>query len=145
MPVEVREAAASSSAVSPEKVAVCEASDDGGDEECGGCGAMEVEAHARDPKNLFYDEDWHCCARVAKNWLICGRKRGRWPFQWFVGPDWPCMCVTYSLILAPSGAFLVLVAARLHVAVVVLGSASLSVLLVAFSSTACSDPGIVYH
>ena len=92
MPVELKESG--SAVVSPETVEAEEAGDD------------VEEARVHDPKNLLLDDDCHCCARVAKNWLICGRKRGRWPATCFVGPDWPCMCCTYSLILAPSGAFL---------------------------------------
>ena len=85
MPVELKESG--SAVVSPETVEAEEAGDD------------VEEARVHDPKNLLLDDDCHCCARVAKNWLICGRKRGRWPATCFVGPDWPCMCCTYSLIL----------------------------------------------
>ena len=45
----------------------------------------------KDPRNLDYDENCHCCLRVGATWLICGKKRSRWPSQWFVGPDWCCM------------------------------------------------------
>ena len=131
MPVELKESGPA--VVSPETVEAEEAGDD------------VEEARVHDPKNLLLDDDCYCCARVAKNWLICGRKRGRWPATCFVGPDWPCMCCTYSLILAPSGAFLVLVAPRVHAAVVAGGALTLGALLAAFSLTACSDPGIVYR
>ena len=75
MPVELKESG--SAVVSPETVEAEEAGDD------------VEEARVHDPKNLLLDDDCHCCARVAKNWLICGRKRGRWPATCFVGPDWP--------------------------------------------------------
>ena len=64
-----------------------------------------------DQKNRGLDEDWHCCLRVGTNILICGRKRGRWPGHWFVGPDWHCMCCTYALVLVPTIAFLIFVGA----------------------------------
>lgn len=98
-----------------------------------------------DAKHLALDDECHCCLRVGSNWLVCGRKRSAWPRQIFVGPDWPCMCCTYSLLVVPTAFFLVLVASKIHGAVVVAGCLSLVVLLVAFTRTACSDPGIVFR
>ena len=36
-------------------------------------------------------------------------KRGRWPLQWFVGPDWCCMLCTYTLVLVPTVAFIIFI------------------------------------
>ena len=76
--------------------------------------------------------------------LICGRRRSSFPYHLFVGPEWPCMLVTYSLIIVPSIFFLVNVATIWGPAVIVLGTVSLFVLLVVFSCTACSDPGVIF-
>lgn len=48
------------------------------------------------------------------------------------------------LILVPTFLFIFNVAIILHVAVVVLVSITFSALLISFTMTACSDPGIVY-
>ena len=98
----------------------------------------------KDPRNLDYDEHCHCCLRVGATWLICGKKRGRWPLQWFVGPDWCCMLCTYTLVLVPTVAFIIFIGEHHWAArygAVLTGGAT----LVAFSSAACSDPGVVYR
>ena len=98
----------------------------------------------KDPRNLDYDDKCHCCLRVGATWLICGKKRGRWPLQWFVGPDWCCMLCTYTLVLVPTVAFIIFIGEHHWAArygAVLTGGAT----LVAFSSAACSDPGIVYR
>ena len=98
----------------------------------------------KDPRNLDYDENCHCCLRIGATWLICGKKRGRWPLQWFVGPDWCCMLCTYTLVLVPTVAFIIFIGEHHWAArygAVLTGGAT----LVAFSSAACSDPGIVYR
>lgn len=41
--------------------------------------------------------------------LLCGRKDALFPYQCLVGPDWPCMLVTYSIITVPTVFFFVLV------------------------------------
>ena len=97
-----------------------------------------------DPRNLDYDEHCHCCLRVGATWLLCGKKRGRWPLQWFVGPDWCCMLCTYTLVLVPTVAFIIFIGEHHWAArygAVLTGGAT----LVAFSSAACSDPGVVYR
>ena len=99
----------------------------------------------KDPRNLDYDEHCHCCLRVGATWLICGKKRGRWPLQWFVGPDWCCMLCTYTLVLVPTVAFIIFIGEHHWAArygAVLTGSGAT---LVAFSSAACSDPGVRYR
>ena len=98
----------------------------------------------KDPRNLDYDEHCHCCLRVGATWLLCGKKRSRWPLQWFVGPDWCCMLCTYTLVLVPTVAFIIFIGEHHWAArygAVLTGGAT----LVAFSSAACSDPGVVYR
>jgi len=55
------------------------------------------------------------------------------------------MCLTYSLILVPSIVFMWKALGDLHWAVPAVIGVSLFATLCAFSITACSDPGIVYH
>lgn len=74
---------------------------------------------------------------VGNQILLCGRKRSYFPFQCIVGPDWCCMLITYLLILGPTAAFLALVAARLHIAVVVVGALTLIATICAYSVAAC--------
>ena len=98
----------------------------------------------KDPRNLDYDEHCHCCLRVGATWLLCGKKRGRWPLQWFVGPDWCCMLCTYTLVLVPTAAFIIFIGEHHWAArygAVLTGGATPS----RFSSAACSDPGVVYR
>ena len=66
-----------------------------------------------------------------------------WPGVWMIGPDWPCLLTTYSLIIFPSIVFWVMVAAPLHPGVVVGGVVLFCACLVALSLTALSDPGYV--
>lgn len=44
--------------------------------------------------------------RVGRTMLLCGRRSSFFPFQLFVGPDWPCMLVTYALIIVPTVLFI---------------------------------------
>jgi hypothetical protein len=66
-----------------------------------------------------------------------------WPRVCIVGPDWPMLCVTYALIVAPTLAWLALIAPFLHAAVVAGGALSFALLALALALTAGSDPGIV--
>jgi hypothetical protein len=65
------------------------------------------------------------------------------PFTCVIGPDWPCLCITYGLIFGPTLAFLALVAPKVHVAVLVLSILTLLVLVLALATTAGTDPGYV--
>ena len=62
-----------------------------------------------------------------------------------VGPEWPCMFVTFAFIIVPSVFFFKNVAINLHPAVVVFGVLTLLATLISFTFTACSDPGIIYE
>lgn len=59
------------------------------------------------------------------------------------GPDWPCMLVTYALLVAPTIAFLIYVAPNLHEAVIAGGVLLCLLAITMFTITAASDPGIV--
>lgn len=57
------------------------------------------------------DGEFLCCrpTYVGRMILLCGRKDALFPFQCLVGPDWPCMLVTYSIVTVPTVFFFVLV------------------------------------
>ena len=86
-----------------------------------------------------------CCAnaRIGNTIVLyrANKSAMRFPKLCMVGPDYPCMSVTYLLVTAPSIAFLVFVAPFLHVAVMIVGIVLLAVTLFALSLTACSNPG----
>ena len=54
-----------------------------------------------------------------------------------VGPHWPITLFTYALIIVPSVLFLVDVAARLHVGVVVVGSITFAAVIACFTMVRC--------
>ncbi len=43
---------------------------------------------------------------VGKSLLLCGKKSSQFPFQLFIGPDWPCMLLSYALIIGGSHLFI---------------------------------------
>ena len=45
-----------------------------------------------------------CPRKIGGHYLIYGHADTSFPLQAMVGPDWPCMLVTYCLILGGSGA-----------------------------------------
>ena len=94
---------------------------------------------------LSKDRSFYVCRTVQGQVLLWGRKDATFPLGAQVGPDWYCTICTYVLILVPSAAFLVNVAADWGMAMVA-PSASISLaLLLAYSMTACSDPGIAWR
>ncbi len=76
--------------------------------------------------------------------LLYGKKNSRFPMQAFVGPEWPCMLFTTSLIVVPSYFWIINVASDWHPAVMVFGILTTLTLLSAYLLTACTDPGIVW-
>ena len=91
------------------------------------------------------DGKFYCRPQMVGNCvLLYGKKNSRFPMQAFVGPEWPCMLFTTSLIVVPSYFWLVNVAAKWHPAVLVFGILTTMALLTAYLLTACTDPGIVW-
>lgn len=82
--------------------------------------------------------------RIGKCTLWYGKKRSFFPFHALMGPDWPCMLITYFLILCPSYFFITGPAAEVGTALVILTALSTAFACCAFSAAACSDPGIVF-
>lgn len=43
-----------------------------------------------------------CCVRYGNTHVLCASAGGRvFPFMCHVGPNWPCMLVTYAISLGP--------------------------------------------
>jgi DHHC palmitoyltransferase len=83
--------------------------------------------------------------RIGNSYLLYGVKDSHFPFHCFVGPEWPCMLVTYSLIIVPTIFFLVNVATLWSSSsVLAIGILTFLAVLLAFSSTACTEPGIIF-
>jgi hypothetical protein len=62
-----------------------------------------------------------------------------------VGPDWPCMLVTYTLIIVPTTFFTIYVADQISIALTLISILSGVTLLLCYSYAACSDPGVVFR
>jgi hypothetical protein len=82
--------------------------------------------------------------QIGNSYLLCGKKNGSFPRQMFVGPEWPCMVITNILIIVPTYFFIVDIAMELNIGVVIMALITGFTLLVMFSATACTDPGIVW-
>lgn len=65
------------------------------------------------------------------------------PCTFFTGPDWPCMCVTYALILVPSVLFYWHVVPSLGTVAYIFCTPTGAAVLVSFTLAACSDPGVI--
>lgn len=92
-------------------------------------------------------EDYYPVTRphyVGKHILLCGRRSQTFPYHCMIGPDWHCMLVTYALIIIPTFFFIYDVGYAIGWWVYLVGSVSGIAVLVLFSMTACSDPGIIY-
>lgn len=44
-----------------------------------------------------------CCVRYGNTWVVCSlsEKYGMFPLTCHLGPNWPCMLVTYCIAIAP--------------------------------------------
>mmetsp|Transcript_30764 Transcript_30764/g.38553 ORF Transcript_30764/g.38553 Transcript_30764/m.38553 type:complete len:211 (-) Transcript_30764:69-701(-) len=91
-------------------------------------------------------DTFHCGPpkRIGKTYWLCGRKQSLFPFTCLIGPDWPCMLLTYFLIIGIPFVFLYFAAFKVHWSVGVAGIVLDASLILCYSMTACSDPGIVY-
>ena len=72
-----------------------------------------------------------------------GTSYAKFPRVCVIGPDWPCLSVTFLLILAPSIAWFVGLAPRVHVGLVISGIVTFISLILILTILAGSDPGIV--
>eukprot|EP01039_Chlorochromonas_danica_P010854 gene10855-12064_t len=83
--------------------------------------------------------------RVGRTILLFGKRSSFFPFQLFVGPDWPCMLVTYALVIVPTVLFINNIAVGWGGGVIFVTVLLGFSVLVFFTLTACSDPGIVFR
>ena len=82
---------------------------------------------------------------IGNNILLYGKRNTMFPAQALVGPDWYCMSITYLLMIIPTFFFLMNVGSAVGVWVIIVGFLSFLALIIAYSITACSDPGIVFE
>jgi hypothetical protein len=67
---------------------------------------------------------------IGNSILLYGRRADRFPYHAMIGPDWPCMLVTYALIVVPTVFFIYDVGSVVGWWVILLGTISgLSVLM----------------
>ena len=99
-------------------------------------------------KNLVNDGGGvGCCGKpikVGEQWLLCGKKKSRFPFHCMVGPDWPMVVLVYTLIVCAHAVVLGLASNCLGWPVLLVGLTGCCILLTAYTTVACTDPGIVY-
>ena len=110
---------------------------------------MNLPCGFRFPDNTERKEDGkfiYCIPhRIGNMILLFGKKSTGFPYHLLIGPEWPCMIVTYSLIIIPTLFFLLNVASLLGPIVIALGVCILFFTVCAFSCTACTDPGIIFE
>lgn len=82
---------------------------------------------------------------IGNKILLYGKRNTMFPAQALIGPDWYCMSITYLLMIIPTFFFLMDVGSAVGVWVIVVGSLTFLALIIAYSITACSDPGIVFE
>lgn len=99
---------------------------------------------SKEDELLDDNENYYYPHRIGRSILICGRKSSTFPFQLFVGPDWPCMCITYGLIITPVVFFINNVGRQYGPGIIFLTLFLLLLTLSFYSFTACSDPGIIF-
>ena len=110
---------------------------------------VDLPASSAADKNLVDDGSFHmCCSRpkrVGEQWLLCGRRSSYFPFHCMVGPDWPLVLLVYFLIIGINAVVLGLASPCLGWPVLLIGLGGFLVLIGAYTSVACSDPGIIYQ
>eukprot|EP00981_Chlorochromonas_danica_P002152 scaffold428_cov168-Ochromonas_danica.AAC.17 len=95
--------------------------------------------------NDMVDDNRFLCwpRKVGKSILCYGRRKSVFPYHCLVGPDWCAVVFVYFAILAAHGVILG-VASPLGWPPILIGAVGGSALLVAYSVTVFSDPGIIY-
>jgi hypothetical protein len=82
--------------------------------------------------------------RIGSYILFYGRRKSTFPFQCFVGPDWPFVILVLSLIIAINVGILYAIS-PLGWPPVLIGGLGGFLLLSSYCSVAFSDPGIIYR
>jgi hypothetical protein len=109
---------------------------------------------------LRNDRTWICWPhRIGYNILLCGRKQSYFPFHLLVrqrseillhlslkvGPDWSTFLQTFLEISGVSIVFIIFVSEKISRILTIFTICLLTINLLSFTITACSDPGIVFH
>ena len=104
------------------------------------CGCAIID---NDP--LKDDGSFVCYPRnIGGSFLLYGKKRSHFPYQCFVGPDWPIVVIVYILVIVIDVIVLYIIS-PLGWPPVLIGGLGAILLLWKYSSVACSDPGIIYR
>lgn len=82
--------------------------------------------------------------KIGEYILLYGRRKGRFPNQCLVGPDWPFVVVVFFLIIVINAVILGVIS-PLGWPPVLIGVIGALILLGSYSVVAFSDPGIVYR
>ena len=75
--------------------------------------------------------------------LLCGKRQSYFPFQCFVGPDWPMLILVYTLILVAN----ISVLPKVYILgwpILLIGVTGFTLLLYFYTAVACSNPGIIF-
>ena len=106
--------------------------------------------HRYSMTNSICDPFTRCGARrLGRMYVFCEGARGeeageeRLDIKCMVGPMWPMLCCTVSLILGISVAVYAFTLPHLHWAFAIVGTITLILVLFALQRTACVDPGVV--
>ena len=80
---------------------------------------------------------------IGKNILIYGKRKSYFPFHCMVGPDWPMIILVFFLIIAINIVFLWIFSIIGWIPVMI-GLLNTICILISYSITVFSDPGIIY-
>ena len=81
--------------------------------------------------------------RIGGSILFCGKRKSTFPFHCMVGPDWPFVALVYIMIIVINAVVLYVISPIGWIPVII-GLIGAVFLLIAFTKTAFSDPGIIY-
>lgn len=81
--------------------------------------------------------------KFGQTFLFYGKFNGYWPFTCHVGPDWPAVIAVYLMIIGINAILLSVMSTVLGWPIVLLGLFTCTLLLIAYSCVALSNPGII--
>lgn len=104
-----------------------------------------VNDESLDYKDDLIDDDLFITKpiKIGKNILLYGKRKSYFPFHCLVGPDWPMVIIVYFLIISINAVFLWIFSALGWIPVII-GLFSTICILISYSITIFSDPGIIY-
>lgn len=81
--------------------------------------------------------------RIGASILLCGKRKASFPFHCLIGPDWPAVCIVFILIIVVNAVILWAIS-PLGWPPVLIGIIGAILLLLVYSVTVFSNPGIVF-